>query len=99
MKPRHIVISSLCTLFMSMGLLACSSLEANICDKLIEECKTTYGTIKNVDDCTEQFEKDLDKLVSSKREDCENALDDCLDKSSCDNFITCYNDAAAKNCQ
>ncbi len=96
MKPRQIVISSLCVLFASLGLLACSSIESSVCERITDECKLKYKNHSNVDDCTDQLEKDLEAMVDSQREDCEKAYDDCLEKSNCTNFANCVN--AMTNC-
>lgn len=65
---------------------ACSSIEADFCEKL-DECNALNG--QSVDECTENSEKALEDLADSKRSDCEDEYQDCVDKESCEAFGQC----------
>lgn len=72
--------------FFLASIAACSSVEADFCEKA-DECNALNG--KSVDECTEEGEKSLDELPDGQRSDCEDELEDCLDKESCSAFGRC----------
>ncbi len=60
---------------------------SDLCQKL-DDCNALADG-ESVTDCSDSIRKSLDDMTSSKRGDCERQIADCLDKSSCDNFLSC----------
>jgi hypothetical protein len=77
-------LSGLALVF-AAGLTACGSTGSSYCDRL-EECNLLQGS---KDECSENVDNQLDNLSSAARSDCEDAINECLDLSSCGNFSAC----------
>ncbi len=73
----------------------CSNIAASLCERKSECNYMAAG--ETVASCTENNEKALDNLTSSKRSDCEKAVDACLSKTDCANFAACFNAMTACN--
>ena len=74
---------------LAMFAIGCSNVAASYCERL-DECNFLAAG-KTVNSCTEETEKILDSYTSGKRSDCEKAMDECLSKSDCTNFVNCVN--------
>ena len=71
---------------LALLLAGCGAPEANLCDRL-DECNALADM--SINECTEVWTDALEDMSSAQASDCEAQLQDCLDLSSCDNFMSC----------
>lgn len=66
---------------------ACSS--ADVTDEFCNRLDSCRQLATSVEECTQDIGKALDMLPQNARDEVEHDLKQCLDRPSCDGFITC----------
>ncbi len=82
---KKVLVTVATVAFMSAIFGGCNRAK-NYCERA-DECNVLIGS--SVDECTENMESCLDDLTSSEESDWEDDIDECLEHSGCDRFVTC----------